>query len=413
MKIKYTLIIFFYLFVLKSGIAQEKYVKQLFFIAGDIQSDDEKKYKAELFYIKKDENILQRISSIKTENEIIRFLKIYHDYNIGLSILQETNSGKLKLLKFNLNQPFNLTYFDFGDLSKDFTLPLINPALVISPYFGFAITLVNNDINSTILKYIFFDLDKNEFKETSANVYSNPIYAGQEAGGLLITGLQSFKIKSADRKFYLPITVDHSKRPVLKFLRPEGVDLEMNDDATESIEINTEKIFLAKLKSSNVSGKNLGTSTYLINNKKDSSWFKIEFKTNCPAFRVFGKYLAGCPIEHYKYHPNKPDDFWYSPGKSLRKNGNTEYGQSFDFKAMGDLCFYPGQLFVYDTDLRKLLSWDTSQGDSEILLIDDGEIVYRVYNKLFSRKIEDGKLSTEKFLIQDDIIKDVHWAFYE
>ena len=53
----------------------------------------------------------------------------------------------------------------------------------------------------------------------------------------------------------------------------------------------------------------------------------------------------------------------------------------------------------------------TNQGDSEILLIANGVVYYRVSKRLYSVPISDGGLGRSRLLVEDRLIDDAHWAF--
>jgi hypothetical protein len=61
---------------------------------------------------------------------------------------------------------------------------------------------------------------------------------------------------------------------------------------------------------------------------------------------------------------------------------------------------------------RDYLEWDTKQGDSEILLVANNEVYYRVSDEIFKAPILNGKkLGKAKLLIKNEVVPDIHWAF--
>jgi hypothetical protein len=72
---------------------------------------------------------------------------------------------------------------------------------------------------------------------------------------------------------------------------------------------------------------------------------------------------------------------------------------------------YPGRLDVYNIDTDKLFTITTNQGDSEILLIEDNTVYYRVSNRLYKAPITDGGIGTAALIATDEAIRDAHWAF--
>lgn len=71
-----------------------------------------------------------------------------------------------------------------------------------------------------------------------------------------------------------------------------------------------------------------------------------------------------------------------------------------------------GDLFIYHVATKQKISWNTGHGDSEILLLQDETVYYRVYDKIYKAQIiNHNKLGQSKLLIQSPIINDVHWMF--
>jgi hypothetical protein len=72
---------------------------------------------------------------------------------------------------------------------------------------------------------------------------------------------------------------------------------------------------------------------------------------------------------------------------------------------------YPGKLHLYDLDSEKVYTIDTKQGDSEVLLVEDGKVYYRASDRLYSAPITNSGIGTARLLATDDAIRDTHWAF--
>jgi hypothetical protein len=53
----------------------------------------------------------------------------------------------------------------------------------------------------------------------------------------------------------------------------------------------------------------------------------------------------------------------------------------------------------------------TNQGDSEIILVDNDTVYYRVSNRLYSAPIPATSIGAAKLLATDELIRDAHWAF--
>lgn len=59
-----------------------------------------------------------------------------------------------------------------------------------------------------------------------------------------------------------------------------------------------------------------------------------------------------------------------------------------------------------------MIQWNTGHGDSEILMLKDEHVYYRVYDKIYRAPIIDHKeLGEAELVIQNTLVGDVHWMF--
>ncbi len=101
-----------------------------------------------------------------------------------------------------------------------------------------------------------------------------------------------------------------------------------------------------------------------------------------------------------------------SPGKDERRKKAKSTGTAFDKRANYLGVYFPGTLYLLNVHTKNYIEWETGQGDSEILLVQDETVYYRVNDKIFKASIIDGeKLGESELLIQDDRVPDIHWAF--
>ena len=110
-----------------------------------------------------------------------------------------------------------------------------------------------------------------------------------------------------------------------------------------------------------------------------------------------------------------------SPGQAERQKRvkDQKEGKSNSQKAKPDTDkwfngfgrYYPGTLFAIDTTNGKMITWQTGQGDSEILLIRGETFIYRVNDTLYSARIEGATIGPPQLLAQDEAVPEMHWAF--
>jgi hypothetical protein len=176
-----------------------------------------------------------------------------------------------------------------------------------------------------------------------------------------------------------------------------------------------------------------GEISYQIKNKTTGEWHFKSFNGGRTSIVGFGKWLAGTVVDYnhgtYFLEIGKPIKYDFKriiPGienrRSLFSNPEDEdrfYGESESFDQrngrFGD--YYPGILFLYNVESKKYIEWETMengmfQGDSEILLVADETVYFRVNDKIYEVPIKNGnKLGEFKLLVQDDRVRDIHWAF--
>jgi len=146
----------------------------------------------------------------------------------------------------------------------------------------------------------------------------------------------------------------------------------------------------------------------LVFRKADSTWHRVPVVTGRRGLvRGFGSFLA-----MVDYQP-KSETMPESAGRSEWRKTDSATGPNmqdrFDNDDLGYV--YPGRLFLYDTSTERIYTIVTHQGDSEILLVEDGTVYYRASDRLYSAPITNRGLGEAKLLAKSDVIRDAHWAF--
>jgi len=101
-----------------------------------------------------------------------------------------------------------------------------------------------------------------------------------------------------------------------------------------------------------------------------------------------------------------------SPGKAERRQKPAETGATFDEFTLAGAYYYPGTLILYDCRTDKQYVIETKQGDSEILLVEEKIVYYRVNRSIWKATITERGLVETSLVAEDDVIPDVHWAFF-
>jgi hypothetical protein len=137
--------------------------------------------------------------------------------------------------------------------------------------------------------------------------------------------------------------------------------------------------------------------------------FGYIIRKNNKAFRniAIDKWIVGAQISS----KSNTDKISISPGYAIRKELlSQEY--YFDIKNNIYSMYYPGILYIINTETKEYLEWETGQGDSEILFIEENFVYYRVFDKIYKRSIEGNILGTPVLLAKDsNTIPFIHYMW--
>jgi hypothetical protein len=174
-------------------------------------------------------------------------------------------------------------------------------------------------------------------------------------------------------------------------------------------------------------GSQLGTRYVLVYDKNTNEWYKHTFKGNISSIRSYdngwvagtirdmdqGRYFDKTTMtygEEYDFKREIPGYEEREPIYYDRTDG--VWGDCFDERAQNFGTYYPGLLYLFNVHTKDYIEWDTKQGDSEVLLVQDGMVYYRVNTKILkSAIINDKALSEPELLIDDVRVRDIHWAY--
>ena len=72
---------------------------------------------------------------------------------------------------------------------------------------------------------------------------------------------------------------------------------------------------------------------------------------------------------------------------------------------------FPGRLHLYDVTNERVYTIATNQGDSEVLLVENNIVYYRVSDRLYSAPVTEKGIGAARLLASNEAIRDAHWAF--
>ena len=151
---------------------------------------------------------------------------------------------------------------------------------------------------------------------------------------------------------------------------------------------------------------------YMVYNKESKQWFSLNFKGDRTRIYNYGNWLAGTILQSY----NKSDSDTIirkdSPGMDVRKKLNSQNPFNVDERFFDKGIYSPGILYLLNSFTKKYLEIVTNQGDSEVLLVENNVVYYRVNDEIFKRTIINSeKLGEPELMIKSMDALDIHWAF--
>ena len=156
----------------------------------------------------------------------------------------------------------------------------------------------------------------------------------------------------------------------------------------------------------------LGALKILIYDKNIKEWSNYHFKGDLSSYALFDNWLVG---EVINYYSNKSKA--QTPGAKYRSRSMRGTGMPMDFLFEEKKIYCPGTLFLFNLKTKKYIEWQTyqngePQGDSEIVLVEDNVVYYRINDEIYKASILDGeKLGKAVLIVKDSRVPDIHWAF--
>jgi hypothetical protein len=256
------------------------------------------------------------------------------------------------------------------------------------------------------------DSDYSRFKGIDFSLIKHSDLTASDFKDLYLTGnvAQRVELRPNEVNMYLPIVAGIKNRPPFSMVLPQRYWVDKKTFTV--IWVNDHHKTLVEIKRVNpVKSEDFGHFHAALYNKNTDTWRDIELKGNYPGIMAYGCYLAG-----FVQDAADPDTRFsiidkVSSGKAVRDSVAME--NSFDEKAAG-MFYRPGILYLYNTDNNKYIEWSTGQGDSEILLVEDETVYYRVFNAIYKVLIINGeKLGKAELLVRDNgMVPYIHYAFF-
>jgi hypothetical protein len=144
----------------------------------------------------------------------------------------------------------------------------------------------------------------------------------------------------------------------------------------------------------------------LVLRKRDKTWHSVSVPTERFDWqRGFGKYITITEVR------TKGPENTESAGRSEWRKTVSKMGPSIHDRLDDANVVFPDRMYLYDVDTERVYTITTNQGDSEVLLVENGIVYYRASDRLYSAPIGEMSIGKATLLATDDAIRDAHWAF--
>ncbi|MHC1702734.1 MAG: hypothetical protein AB9846_02390 [Tenuifilaceae bacterium] len=243
-------------------------------------------------------------------------------------------------------------------------------------------------------------------KEFFADDYKRIILSGT-AYYIERSDYQNIYTEPTNGNIRIPVVRNINERPIFSLVLPDSLQLGRKEML--NIIINNKNQFVIYHSSTQYTANQIGSTTLIIYDYNKQKWYKQQVKGNYPSINSYGSWLVGVV---YDYTGMNENTFNESPGKDERKmiNSKNEFNAGTRFAYFH--IYSPGTLYLFNTFTQKYIEWNTGQGDSEILFVEEDKVYYRVNDEIYKVPIIKGeKLGKSILLIKDIQNVDIHWGF--
>jgi hypothetical protein len=376
---------------------------------------DAEPFPSYLLKLNRSGNPLDTVKLLSIGKEAIREVKYYPEQRKIIIVKNEwlLTNGNHKVIQFlNMDSPIALDSVQLDSLENRYLYSWLFNIKDQGTFFCVQLSNPNLKENDLLLG---IDIKNFSIKKLAPEDFVYAEIAGN-AGACLLTfdGLGVYT-SSENGELRIPKTIDIAQRPIFPIQLPEEYQLHKKE--RRSIGINNSYAFVFSLNNSQASEKDLGFTDFAVLDKSSNSWFKQRIKGNYSgAVRSFDEWIAGTAYSNLNLFDEKgrlKDKIKrVSPGKDKRRQKISKTGMPADYRFDYFGVYSPGILYMLNVKTRDYLEWNTGQGDSEILLVENNEVYYRVNDEIYKAPILKGKkLGKAHLLIKNEIVPDIHWAF--
>lgn len=377
---------------------------------------DAEPFSSYLYRLKTANKSLDTIQQLSTNKEALREIKYYPEHKKIIIVkdgwfLTENTHKVIQILNMSASHrldSINLDSLNYWYNNSWLFKPTLNKSI-------FGVELYNTKLSK---KRILLGVDINNLmiKEFDPEIFKYVEISGNTGSCLLTFDGVSAYTNLKNGELRIPESSDTANRPVFPIKLPE--ELQLHKKERRSIVISNNDAFVFSLNNSQASQKDLGFTDLAILDKSSSTWFKQRIKGNTDIMiRSFYNWIVGTVYSDNKIFDDEgrlTDKIKrVSPGKDRRRQKMSKTGMPADYRFDYFDVYSPGILYMLNVITRDYIEWNTGQGDSEILLVENDEVYYRINDEIYKAPILNGKkLGKASLLIKDDRVPDIHWAFF-
>jgi len=377
-----------------SLLAKAQKTENLYLISGHPYSGTDEEF--ETFLWKYNKEVLDTIKVLSNEEDFLVNVKIYPDQK--MAVIYKISS--IRNRHIDRNNRFEI--LTFGDSIRSMETRLENQGRLITynllPNSDDIMCYFSNENAQEPRDFSLFNVVDRVFRESDIGNFKESILSG-EYGGATEGGDYIVSYSSKGNGFLeIPFHEDRSIRPKFPFEIPE--QYQFKSYSRHLVAINNSNVFMVAGKKNTASGE-LGSRQLIIYNKKEKNWHDLTILGDLAKSRGFGEWIVG-------YIANTSLEDEILPGSEKWTERKSGLSPMVRFRH-----YAPGILYFYNAYTKTYFELKTDQADSEVIHIQGNTVIYRVYDKLYTVKIIEGKdLGDSKLLLKDNRVPDMHWAFF-
>ncbi len=376
-------------------------LENLYLLSGHPYDNTDEEFASYLWHYS--EKFLDTISMLTSKDDFLENVKVYPEQN--MAVVHKTNSIKRQ----HLGDNHRLLLINYGD-----SIWFSQVSIEIEGKIEFYQSLKDQSLLLDMFtneKGSFFnkvDLENLNVVDAVIEDFIHATITGIPGGAIEADDYLLVYSNETNGSLEIPLVGERDRRPKFPYILPEQYQFKSYE--RHVVPINNSKIFVLHGDYEKASPE-LGSSEILYLNKIDNSWNNLVIPGNIQTPRGFGEWIGGYVFNDYIEGEELPGaEMWTYRKSGLSPKERWNYYPEF---GENNFAYAPGILYFYNAFSKVYFELETHQADSEVILIQNGKVIYRIYDELYVAEIINGKnLENLKLLLKDDRVPDIHWAFF-